>query len=352
MAAPAEREGGSEHDQDDRSRDERPPRRPPRQRYEHRVAGQEDEDAASVGAELTPADGHERKRCDCRDGPAAENRGARERRNEQQRREQVREPVEARVLRRPEGREGDPAGVDSHRDQIRRQDAREQEAVPGDRQPRECDSRRCEQHDHRHVDPHMGQAGDAEREVRQQDPGEGRQYGPTPEDREPDDQRQRDEQNGRLCIAVLIDAAVEREQRGGGIASRCRAKLPVGPERRRRDVHDRHEAGNPRGVGRQQAVEPRRKDSDPVAGVIGAATGRREAENDRRIAWEAARVGDVDQRPAGGSALQERVPHGAAPQRRERTGAARLRAGIRHQEPLCAVVLERLERLGRNDDYR
>jgi len=282
VAAPAEREGGGEDDDDDRSGEERPPRRSPRQHDEDRVAGQQDEHAAPIGAELAAANGDEREGRDCRDGPAADDRGARERRDEQQRRQQVREAVEARVLRRPEGRKRDPARVDRHRDQIRDEHPREQEAVGDERQSRECDSRRCEQHDHGHVDPHIRPTCGPERDVRQQDARESREDGPAPEDREHDDQRQRDDQYGGLRIAVLVDAAVEREQRGGRIVRACRAELRAVPERGRGDVHDGDEPWNPRRVRRQQPPVTGGNDDDRVTAVVRLRAALRDPNHDAR----------------------------------------------------------------------
>jgi len=275
MAAAAEGERSDQRNEDGRGREERPTVRALREREEDGVARQQDEDPAAVGAEAAAADSDERQCGNRGRRPAAEDRGARDRGYEQQRREQVRKAVEARVLRWAERRECHPRRVDPHRDEVRAEDACEQDAVDDGPEAGECDRRAGERENNEQVDPDVRPTRDPQEEVCEQDGGERRYDRGAAEEGEADDQRERDEQKRRLRVAVLSDPTIELPERAGRIVVLRRAELPLPPERGRGNVDHRDEPWDACRARREQASMTRPLNEDGIAPVIrlGASAG-------------------------------------------------------------------------------
>src|ERR671922_118267 len=134
--------------------------------------------AAAVGSERASADRHERKGRDADERPhpesPAEERCAGEGGDEEERCEEVREPVEAGVLGRAERRERHPPLVDRHRDEVGADYAGEEQAVYDRAGSDERERRGHRDGENEHVDPDLRRADRAEGEVREQG---GAEYG-------------------------------------------------------------------------------------------------------------------------------------------------------------------------------
>ena len=234
---------GVDADEDERERDRgRRERADPRGRQaesaqahgQHGVADQEHDETAAVGAEPVAADRDERQDGD-RDAAGAEERGADEGGHEQQRLEEVVDPVEAARLRRAERRERDRLRIESQREEVGREDrgAREPE-----RQHDGCHPGRDREHG---LEPEVRGERDEDRPEREHRPHEGEHEH---DRREQDGQRQ-------AAAVVALDPLVEPLERGDGVVCGHRTQPPG------RDVRDRDEAVDP-GRARGEQARPSR----------------------------------------------------------------------------------------------
>ena len=254
----------------------------------------------------------------------AEEPGAEERRHEQHRLEQVRDAVEAAGLRGAERRERNRLRVEPEREEVAGEEGGTGEAE------REQRGRQAEQRDDPPAgEPQVGgerEEDDPRREARQEDRGEvGEAAG---EDAQPEPP-----------VVVPLDPAVETLERGDGIVHLDDLEPSV------RDVGERHEAGDPRRVRREDTAGARR-DGDRVPRVPALALGR---QDDQRVRRRAAI--ELDQGPPGRRPAEQRALHLAREERVQRAlaGDCRAGAGDREADRARAHVLLERERLDDTD---
>ena len=304
-----------------RARDEPRPAGVPEQR---RVAREQDEEPAAVRAEAVPRHGDERERAD---GDPRPGRGARRRAapgraassRAGSRRRRSGRPATGRTARArpPPGRARARGGSAARTVAQARPSGSSAAARPSSATTHQPASQRF--------------AASARRTTRgakrgSEDRGEVREA--AGEDAQP-----------QPPVVVPLDPAVETLERGDGIVHLDDLEPSV------RDVGERHEAGDPRRVRREDTARARR-DGDRVARVPALARGR---QDDQRVRRRAAI--ELDQRPPGRCPAEQRALHLAREERVQRALAGDGRAGAGDGEadrPGSGVALER-ERLDDTD---
>ena len=165
------------------------------------------------------------------------------------------------------------------------------------------------------------------------------------------DRREREDGDGRIAGAGLpAERSVELAEVGGRTGRRPDTRILVLGERDRgrRDVRDRHEAGNPRGRRLEDAAVAPAHDGHRVARVVPARSGGRQRDVDRHCGRPG---GQLDQRRAVRDTPKQRLPRLATDERGQRTLAADGRPVARRHETdgAAARILLRRER-GHDDD--